>query len=111
MVPSKTGSNTQPGLWTAIEASLGIVAACLPSLGPVLHKMTGQPLSTTSDTTAKSQLTFARLTFPFHDADANGFERILDLGPRGQDETVTMNTIVGRCPDSLEIARTRMKSG
>lgn len=90
------GSNVYPGLWTIIEASLGIVAACLPSLGPILQKMTGHLLSTTNNTTGQSQHNFAHAKLPFRDADMGDLERILDSGPQGRDEAVILNAIVGR---------------
>ncbi|CAD6592983.1 MAG: hypothetical protein ASARMPREDX12_006635 [Alectoria sarmentosa] len=98
-----TWSNVYPGLWTAIEASLGIVAACLPSLGPVLHKSIGHPLPTTQDNNnAQSQRRFAHPTHPFGDAELDGFERILESGPQGRDAAVIMNTIVRRSSASSE---------
>ncbi|KAL9131583.1 MAG: hypothetical protein Q9175_006731 [Cornicularia normoerica] len=97
-----TWSNVYPGLWTAIEALLGIVAACLPSLGPVLHKIIGHPLSTTNDTTAKSQHTFAHSKTLFGDADMDDFARILESGPLGRDEAVIINAITDRSSVSFE---------
>ena len=102
MSPS-TGSNVYPGLWTAIEASLGIVAACLPSLGPVLHKVISHPLPSTKDgNTSQSQHRLAHPTHPFRDAETHGFERILESVPQGRDEAVIMNAIVGHSSASLE---------
>ena len=102
-MPLRTGSNVYPGLWTAIEASLGIVAACLPSLAPVLHKVVGHPLLTPKDSnTAKTQHRFAYPIHPFGDAEMDGFERILESGPQGRDEAVIMNAIVGRSAASSE---------
>ena len=99
---TKAGSNVYPGLWTMIEASLGIVAACMPSLGPILQKMTGHLLSTTNNTTGQSQNNFAHARLPFRDADMGDFERILESVPQGRDDTVILNAIVGR--SSAELA-------
>ena len=106
-VPPKTGSNVYPGLWTAIEASLGIVTACLPSLGPILHKVIGYPLPTTKDnSTAQSQHRSTHSIHPFRDAEVDGFERILEPSPPGRDEAVIMNAIVGRSSASSETEST-----
>ena len=36
---NNTGS--APGFWTTIEVSIGVVAACLPPLGPLIRKVPG----------------------------------------------------------------------
>lgn len=99
-----TWSNAYPGLWTAIEASLGIVAACLPSLSPVLHILIVRPLSTTNETPVQSRHTFTHSKPPLSAAGAemDDFERMILSGePQGRiDEGVILNTIVG---DSVSV--------
>ena len=96
-----TGSNAHPALWTAIETSLAIVAACLPSLGPILHKIIGRSLSTISDTAM--QRTLAIPNIRLRHANMGDFERIFESGPQGRDEASIMNAIIGRCEADLTV--------
>ncbi|CAF9942279.1 hypothetical protein IMSHALPRED_003450 [Imshaugia aleurites] len=96
-----TWSNTYPSLWSAIEASLGIVAACLPSLAPISHRITGRYRST-ANTTPKSHHNFAHGDSTFGDVGMTGFERILESGLQGRAEAVIMNDIIGRSATSFE---------
>lgn len=97
LILTNTGSNVYPGLWTAIEALLGIVAACLPSLGPVLHKVIGHPSYRPPkyNSTAQNQHRFTHPMFQ----DTDGFERITG----GREEAVIMNTNVGRSSETGRI--------
>ncbi|KAM0794973.1 hypothetical protein BDR22DRAFT_637166 [Usnea florida] len=94
-----TWSNAYPGLWTAIEASLGITAACLPSLSPVVHILIRHLLSTTTQTPTESHHTFAHSKPPpaATDSETDDFERMILSGePQGSiDQGVILNTIVG----------------
>ncbi|KAL9074882.1 MAG: hypothetical protein Q9161_002021 [Pseudevernia consocians] len=102
LVPPNTGSNVYPGLWTAIEASLGIVAASLPSLGLILHKITGHPLPITKNTNGQSQHKSARSNLLFGHADTEDLEHILETGPQRRDDAAIMNAFVGRSSTSFE---------
>ena len=94
----KLGSNAFPGLWTAIEASLGIVAACFPSLGPILHIISGKSFAATNDARSARKHTYARFEHQgaiSAENQTDSLERILNRGPQGRDEAIIMNTIEG----------------
>lgn len=72
-----TYSNSFAGLFTAIESSIGVVVACMPSLMPIWNMLLGKP-PTASDTTVNSHQ--VRTYQSRVDTDNTGWEMISDVG-------------------------------
>ncbi|MCJ1459191.1 hypothetical protein MMC28_009568 [Mycoblastus sanguinarius] len=108
-----TWSNAYPGLWAAIEASLGVVAACLPSLGRIRHKMIGRSPSTPKTTSApvRTRKLPSASSDPSHyllsrEASLAGFERILERYPGEREDAVVLNRIrASRGSHEMEVLR------
>ena len=104
-----SGSNSWAGLWTAIEASLAIVAACLPSLGPLVQIVIGKDLSEDSlskgASKGQTRKSYRSTHHPFtmvSSSNSEGLERILDRGPQGREEAEIMDIMIPQTKASVE---------
>ena len=64
--------------------------------------MTGHAPTRTVDPTGQRQKQVSRPDIPFGNVDMDGFAPMLESGPRGRDEAVILNAIVGRSSTSFE---------